>query len=234
MHSITLAASLFFTIALALPKAKLEVIQVREIVKARQDDSSSLELGVPTGCIMPDSIMSIELSVPTAPPAALSALVSFTDACNLPTLTGSVSSQYSSYQQAISSWYSQYGDVIMNWSESYQTACPIYASIMQSVSMGSAVNTAEFLSLATASCSDDSTASDAGVVATSSGEDAKTTSTADSESTGSGTGSAPTGSAAQSDSGGAASATTNAAPHQTLYAAAAGLVVGLAGVVAVL
>jgi hypothetical protein len=179
MHSITLAASLFFTIALALPKAKLEVIQVREIVKPRQDDSSSLDLGVPTGCIMPDSIMSIELSVPTAPPAVLSALVSFTDACNLPTLTGSVSSQYSSYQEAISSWYSQYGDVIMSWSETYQTACPIYASIMQSVSMGSAVNTAEFLSLATASCGDDSTASDAGVVATSSGEDAKTTGTAD-------------------------------------------------------
>lgn len=157
MHSTTITLAALASIALALP-SNTEIIQVRELVRPRQDtsiDYSSLYASlIPTGCAIPSSILSIEESVPTPPPALESALLSYTaiDYCDVPSLTGSIAAIYSSYNSEVVSWYDKHSAELMSWEMSYATACPIAASLYSDLTMGTAVNTAEFLSMATASC----------------------------------------------------------------------------------
>lgn len=70
--------------------------------------------------------------VPTAPPEVQSALASIissqTNLCpdnsNLPTITGTAGSDYSSYITAWGSWAREHGTAILSWDSAYPTACP--------------------------------------------------------------------------------------------------------------
>ena len=128
MRSSTALATLLSASALASPRPEVEVIQVREIAR-RQGDASSLDLGALSACIPPSSIASLADAIPTAPSGVLSALLSNTNPCQLPSFTGSVGSQYSSYTSALSEWNKENSSKIQEWESSYMTACP-YAATM--------------------------------------------------------------------------------------------------------
>ncbi|KAF2115962.1 hypothetical protein BDV96DRAFT_574876 [Lophiotrema nucula] len=194
MRSSIAIVTLFAGLALASPRPEIEVIQVREIAR-RQGDTSSIDLGALSACIAPSSIATLADSLPTAPSDVLSALLSNTDPCHLPSFTGSVGSQYSSYTSALSEWNKENGSKIQEWESSYMTDCP-YAATM-SIPALTPSDTALAFSLA--SC---------GATATGKGNTA--------------TGAQATG----------AGASTGAAPQNTGFAAAAGAVVGVVGLVA--
>ncbi|KAF2812160.1 uncharacterized protein BDZ99DRAFT_460930 [Mytilinidion resinicola] len=210
MRSTILLTTLFTATVLASPHPHAEIIQIRQV--ERRQDVSSIDINtlIPSGCIPPSGL----LAVPTAPSAVLSALATWTNPCEVPSLTGAAGAEYTSYKSAISSWAKENSAKLESWESAYKTACP-YAATM-SLPTVVASNTA-LLSLA--SCG-----------ATAKSESAATLKSGAATSQ---SGSAATAANAATASG-SNSASTGAAAQQTAFAAAAGILAGFAGVVAVL
>lgn len=193
MRSTLVLSALTASTVLASP----HIVQVRQIA-ARQDASSidfatlvptdisiptDLSSLIPSGCLPPSDIE----AAPTPPPAVISALASVTDVCEEPKITGSASSQYKSYTDALSSWGKENSGKIEDWASKFSTACP-YASATENMNLPALTETG-WLSLA--SCSNKATGTGSGGKATGSG-------------TGSAAGAESTGAAAQMGTGFAA------------------------------
>jgi len=213
MRSTAIFTTLFTATVLASPYHNAEVVQVRQV--ERRQDYSSIDLStlIPSGCLPPN------LNVPTAPAAVLSAIAAVTNPCDIPSITGSAGSEYTSYTKALSSWYDHNSGKLESWASAYKTACPLAGTMSVPDLLPS--NTA-LLSLA--SCGAGATSKSGGDATSKSGAAATS---------GTGTGSVPT-AGAQATGTNAGAGSTGAAPQQTALAAAAGILAGIAGVVAVL
>lgn len=204
----------------ASPHPFVEIVQVREVA-ARQDMSSfDINTLFPTACQVPTNILSLELAAPTLPADVASVYATWSDPCHTPKLTGSLSSEYASYTDALSAYVKSAEPILESWGSYYMTACPLAAS--ETLSLETALPTSLYaslyssLGLSSYSCA---ASSKSGASATGSAGAA------------SGTGSA----GATGTAGGASQAkSTGAAPQQTAFAAVAGIVAGFAGIVVAL
>lgn len=224
-----LSVALLATSAMAAPS--VEVVQVREIAQ-RQDigdlasllptdidlsdilptsiDLAAIASLIPSGCLPPQS-----LTPPTPPADVLSALATYSDYCHEPSFTGTVGEHYSSYESEASAWASKNEPALSSWLDSFTTACP-YASLLPTEAADiSSLLGSYSIPMSMASCG----------------------STASSKETGSAT-PKPTGAAASGNGTKPAdpknSEFPGAASQQSALVAAAGLVAGLVGFVAVL
>ncbi|KAI0159786.1 hypothetical protein GGR57DRAFT_458685 [Xylariaceae sp. FL1272] len=172
--------------------AQVPALLQRGHLERRQDD-------LDPGCSsVLNDIATIYADAPT-PPADL-ATVTITDPCSVPTFTGKLASEYSSYVTAAESWYTEHSKELSSIVE----ACTQYATATEAIPDCSA--TSGVTSAATST----------------SGSAAATTTGA----TSSGSGSASSTSATGSDS--TPSATTGGASRETGFVAAAALAVGIA------
>jgi hypothetical protein len=148
-------------------------------------------------------------SAPTPPADVRSALLSYTDACNEPSFTGDVGKHYTSWSSEAEAWASSNGPALTSWLSAFETACP-YATADGTGAAG--------ISSLLASYSPD-------IPSCSTGTGAKPTGSNTAKQTG----------PSESKSGAAQSGSnTGAAPQQTAFAAAAGVIAGFAGMVAYL
>ncbi|KAF2488423.1 hypothetical protein BU16DRAFT_532215 [Lophium mytilinum] len=219
MRSTIILTTLFTATVLASPHPKVDVIQVRQV--ERRQDASSIDLStlIPSACILPSSLQ----AVPTAPSAVLSALATWTNPCEIPSITGSAGAEYTSYTSALSSWAKANSAKLESWESVYKTACPFAATL----SAGSALSVPTVLPTNTAlmslaSCGATTKAGGHATAASKSGGDAAT----------SASGSAA--SAATASASGSSAVSTGAAAQQTAFAAVAGMLAGFVGVVAAL
>ncbi|KAJ4299469.1 hypothetical protein N0V90_004714 [Kalmusia sp. IMI 367209] len=246
-----LSIALLASSALAAPRPEIEVVQVRQVAK-RQDTSSidlgdllpssidlgdlssllpsSLDLGdfstlIPSGCLPPSDLE----EAPTPPPDVVSAIQTWSDYCHAPSFTGSVAEHYSSYQSEALSWASKNEPELESWLSAFSTDCP-YASLMPTGTADlSSLLGSYSIPLSLASCGGSSVKETGTPSAKTTGGSGTTGSAGSAATTGSASGA--TGASAASGSG---PVTTGAAPQQTAFAAAAGVVAGIAGIVAVL
>lgn len=150
LQSYILAAYLASS-ALAAPRAEVEVIEIRQALK-RQDSSSfdlnpftSLDLGsfssllpslaplpsinldtiIPSACRVPTDIP----QAPTPPANVVSALATWTNYCDVPSLTGQADQDYSSYQSAVSKWNDENGAKFSSWFSVVKTGCSYYSEV---------------------------------------------------------------------------------------------------------
>jgi len=224
MHNTLLYLTVFATGALASPRPEIEVVQVRQVLK--RQDISSIDIGdiIPSGCLPPTDLP----PVPTPPADVVSALASWTDPCNIPTLTGQAGRDYSSYQSEIASWGQQNQPKMDSWLSAYTTACPYAASMsmpdLPSINFSDSAAIGSFLASNTLGLSQISCN---GPKETGSSHPG-TTKASPQGSSGTISGAASNAAATS------ASPSTGAAPQQTGFALAAGAALGIFGVAAVL
>lgn len=240
--------ALFSTAALAAPRPEVEVVQVRELVKRQDPTDLDLNDLIPTGADLADlaSLLptgSIDLSsiigdiatllpsdimgclpptdlpaAPTIPADVASVVVTHTDFCHEPKFTGSVSEHWDSYLSEASKYADENGEQITSWINALSTDCP-YASLIPT-DAGQLSDLIGSYAVPTCASATKSGAQETGSTTPKPSGAANSTGTHAPAATDS----TPTGSAAPAEH-------TGAAPR---LVAAAGAVVGLAGLIAAL
>ncbi|KAF3906778.1 hypothetical protein AA313_de0206666 [Arthrobotrys entomopaga] len=100
---------------------------VHEIIQIRQVASPS---STATNCNPNElyGILSLASDVPIPPPQLMDSTAYISDLCDPPSLTGPLSSIYTSYQSAALSWYEAHSSEVESWISSFSSKCPQYAT----------------------------------------------------------------------------------------------------------
>jgi hypothetical protein len=129
MFSKALLASTLVTAIMAWDhNAALRIRQDDSSISSMLASASSLEASASAQaalCTIPPSVLSILETAPTPPADLESAFTTITDACHLPSFTGTLDSEYKSYTSAVFAWSKSNSDVLNSFESSYTKNCPL-------------------------------------------------------------------------------------------------------------
>ncbi|KAF2666290.1 hypothetical protein BT63DRAFT_416681 [Microthyrium microscopicum] len=146
--------------AFAAPQPVADPMPDYHILEIRQVASSATALAgsAASACVVPNSILSLITSVPTAPADLTDAILSQTNACKL-SFTGSLSSEYKSYSSEAVSWFNANSAALYGWESSFMANCPMATSLIGTSTGVAGVCSTAIASGASAGSSASSTAS---------------------------------------------------------------------------
>jgi hypothetical protein len=118
--------------AMAYAEAEARIFNLNNIAR-RQVASSAAAASTDAGgnCDIPTDIITILQTIPTPPADLSSALVAttITDYCATPSFTGTLSAEFSSYEQSVLSWAVSNSAALLSFESAISTSCPQIASL---------------------------------------------------------------------------------------------------------